>query len=345
MYSSGGIDHLALVENGEVRDLDARAHADRRPDSPTARGCCSWAPSRRRPRACCGSIRTPASWRRSRTSRESLIAEAYVSVPRSVVVPDHRRQDRPRASSIRRSTRTSVAPEGELPPLVVRVHGGPTAHVGSTLRPSIQFLTSRGFAVVDVNYGGSTGYGREYRERLRGTWGVVDVDDCVNCARHLAETGEVDGARMAITGGSAGGWTVLAALCFHPDVFACGADYFGVAELAGMAADTHKFESRYLDYLDPARAVGRALAAASRRQDPRARDRPAGRRGRGGAAVAVRADRRRAARERDPLRVPALRGRAARLPQGREHRRARPRRSSSSTARSSTDEFRRSAVV
>jgi dipeptidyl aminopeptidase/acylaminoacyl peptidase len=181
---------------------------------------------------------------------ESLIPEAYVSVPRAVSFPTAGERTA-HAVFYPPFNPDFVAPERELPPLVVRVHGGPTAHVGSTLQPSIQFFTSRGFAVVDVNYGGSTGYGREYRERLHGTWGVVDVEDCVNCARYLADTGAVDGERMAITGGSAGGWTVLAALCFHPDAFACGADYFGVAELAGMAADTHKFESRYLDYLIP----------------------------------------------------------------------------------------------
>ena len=142
-----------------------------------------------------------------------------------------------------------TAPDGERPPLVVRVHGGPTAHVSATLSPEIQFFTSRGFAVVDVNYGGSTGYGREYRDRLRGQWGVVDTDDAVNAALALAEAGEADRARMAITGGSAGGWTVLCALAFRPDVFAAGADYFGVSDLSGFVDDTHKFESRYNDWL------------------------------------------------------------------------------------------------
>ena len=142
-----------------------------------------------------------------------------------------------------------TAPDGERPPLLVRVHGGPTAHVTSRLDREIQFFTSRGFAVVDVNYGGSTGYGREYRERLHGQWGIVDVDDAVNAALALAEAGEVDRARLAITGGSAGGWTVLCAAAFHPDVFAAGADYFGVSDLMGFVDDTHKFESRYNDWL------------------------------------------------------------------------------------------------
>jgi dipeptidyl aminopeptidase/acylaminoacyl peptidase len=140
-------------------------------------------------------------------------------------------------------------PDSERPPLLVRVHGGPTAHVTAKLSREIQYFTSRGFAVVDVNYGGSTGYGREYRDRLHGQWGIVDVDDAVNAALALAEAGEVDRARMAITGGSAGGWTVLCAAAFHPDVFAAGADYFGVSDLTGFVSSTHKFESRYNDWL------------------------------------------------------------------------------------------------
>jgi dipeptidyl aminopeptidase/acylaminoacyl peptidase len=112
----------------------------------------------------------------------------------------------------------------------------------------VQFWTSRGFAVLDVDYGGSTGYGRAYRERLRGQWGVVDVEDCVNGARHLAASGRVDGRRMAIRGRSAGGYTTLAALTFR-DVFATGASYYGIGDLEALAKDTHKFESRYLDGL------------------------------------------------------------------------------------------------
>jgi dipeptidyl aminopeptidase/acylaminoacyl peptidase len=114
--------------------------------------------------------------------------------------------------------------------------------------PAVQFWTSRGFAVVDVDYGGSTGYGRDYRERLRNQWGIVDVDDCVNAALWLVDQGEVDGSRMVIAGGSAGGYTTLAALAFR-DVFAAGASYFGVADAAALARETHKFESRYLDGL------------------------------------------------------------------------------------------------
>ena len=139
-----------------------------------------------------------------------------------------------------------TAPEGTLPPLVVWSHGGPTGATTSGFNLARQFWTSRGFALVDVNYGGSTGYGREYRERLNGEWGIVDVDDCVAAARYLAAQGLVDPARMAIRGGSAGGYTTLAALTFR-DVFAAGASYFGVADLRALAEHTHKFESRYLD--------------------------------------------------------------------------------------------------
>jgi dipeptidyl aminopeptidase/acylaminoacyl peptidase len=142
--------------------------------------------------------------------------------------------------------RDFAAPAGELPPLVVRSHGGPTSAFSSALDWGVQYWTSRGFAVLNVNYGGSTGYGRAYRERLRGQWGIVDVDDCVNGAKHLAASGRVDGKRMAIRGGSAGGYTTLCALTFH-NVFKTGASYYGISDLEALAKDTHKFESRYLD--------------------------------------------------------------------------------------------------
>jgi dipeptidyl aminopeptidase/acylaminoacyl peptidase len=127
-------------------------------------------------------------------------------------------------------------------------HGGPTAATTTALSLKVQYWTSRGVAVLDVNYGGSAGYGREYRQRLNGNWGVVDVDDCVNGARHMAERGEADAARCVITGGSAGGYTVLSALTFR-DLFKAGASHYGVSDLTVLAEDTHKFESRYLDRL------------------------------------------------------------------------------------------------
>lgn len=140
-------------------------------------------------------------------------------------------------------------PDGGLPPLVVEIHGGPTAAAAPTLVLDVQYWTSRGFAVVDVNYGGSTGYGRPYREELNGQWGVIDVADCIAAARWLAARGRVDGERLAIRGGSAGGYTTLAALARVDTPFAVGANHFGVADLEALAADTHKFESRYLDRL------------------------------------------------------------------------------------------------
>ncbi len=140
------------------------------------------------------------------------------------------------------------APEGELPPLLVFSHGGPTSATDDTLRIATQFWTSRGFAVLDVNYGGSTGYGRAYWQRLAGRWGIVDIDDCCNGAVYLAEQGLADRARLAIRGGSAGGYTTLGALAFR-DVFAAGASYFGVSDMTALAEHTHKFESRYLDSL------------------------------------------------------------------------------------------------
>ena len=144
--------------------------------------------------------------------------------------------------------RDYASPAGERPPLVVFSHGGPTSMAGNGLRLAYQFWTSRGFAVLDVNYGGSTGFGRAYRDALGRQWGVVDVEDCVAGARHLASTGRVDGARMAIRGGSAGGFTTLSALAFHR-VFKAGASYYGVSDLAALDADTHKFESRYTEWL------------------------------------------------------------------------------------------------
>jgi dipeptidyl aminopeptidase/acylaminoacyl peptidase len=140
------------------------------------------------------------------------------------------------------------APDDDLPPLIVVSHGGPTSASTDVLDARVQFWTSRGFAVLDVNYGGSTGFGRAYRERLRGQWGIVDVADCVNGARHLVASRRADPDRLMIRGGSAGGYTTLAALTFH-DTFQAGASHYGVSDIEVLAHDTHKFESRYLDSL------------------------------------------------------------------------------------------------
>lgn len=140
------------------------------------------------------------------------------------------------------------APAGEKPPLIVQAHGGPTGGASGAFSLQTQFWTTRGFAVVDVDYGGSSGYGRAYRDLLQGQWGIVDVEDVIAAAKHLADAGRVDPRRIAIHGGSAGGFTTLAALA-QSDVFAAGGDFFGVSDLGALARDTHKFESRYLDGL------------------------------------------------------------------------------------------------
>ncbi len=146
------------------------------------------------------------------------------------------------------SNKKYTGPKNELPPLIVKIHGGPTSHATGTFSLGIQFWTSRGFAVLDVNYGGSTGYGRAYRELLNGNWGIVDVEDCEYGARYLIDMGYVDPKKTAITGGSAGGYTTLAALTFGK-VFVVGASYYGVSDPVLLAKETHKFEARYLDKL------------------------------------------------------------------------------------------------
>ncbi|MBD3943700.1 S9 family peptidase [Microbacterium sp. NEAU-LLC] len=155
----------------------------------------------------------------------------------------------------------AVAPDGELPPYVVFVHGGPTDHVGGAASGKIAYLTSRGIGVLDVNYGGSTGYGRAYRERLLGEWGVVDVDDVVAAARGLGRAGAADPARIAVAGGSAGGWTVLCAVT-NSDAFGAGISRYGVADLRRLADDTHDFEARYLDGMVGPRPEAEALYIA-----------------------------------------------------------------------------------
>ncbi len=175
------------------------------------------------------------------------VDRGYLSVPESLTFPSG--DDREAYGLFYPPANQDFeAPEGEKPPLLVISHGGPTGATSSSLSLGIQFWTSRGFAVLDVNYGGSTGYGRAYRNLLRGQWGIVDVDDCVNGALYLVHQGKVDGERLAIRGGSAGGYTTLSALTFR-HVFHAGASHYGVSDLEALARDTHKFESRYLDRL------------------------------------------------------------------------------------------------
>ena len=186
-------------------------------------------------------------WDTARSSSSTTIDVAYVSPAQRIEFPSN---DARPAYALYYEPRNPefVATDGEKPPLLVLSHGGPTGAASGALDMSIQFWTTRGFAVVDVNYGGSVGYGRAYRQLLNGNWGVVDVDDCANAALHLVHQGLADGGRLAIRGGSAGGYTTLAALTFR-NVFAAGASYYGVSDLETLAADTHKFESRYLDRL------------------------------------------------------------------------------------------------
>ncbi|OJY48624.1 S9 family peptidase [Pseudonocardia sp. 73-21] len=183
-----------------------------------------------------------------RAPRDLRVDPGYLSVPEHITFPsDDGRTAHALFYPPANPDRTG--PDGALPPLLVEIHGGPTSSAVPVLSTSVQYWTSRGFAVVDVNYGGSTGYGRAFREELLGNWGVVDVADCLAAARWLAARGRVDGGRMAIRGGSAGGFTTLAALARDDTPFAAGADHFGVADLEALATDTHKFESRYLDRL------------------------------------------------------------------------------------------------
>jgi len=176
-------------------------------------------------------------------SNPSIVGSGYVAEPHVVSFPTTD-DDIAHAVYYPPANPEFEGPAGERPPLIVHIHGGPTSSVSPVLKPETVFWTSRGFGVVDVNYRGSTGFGRVYREKLEGQWGVVDVDDAVAAAEYLASIGDVDGNRLAISGGSAGGYTTLAALAFR-DTFAAGASYFGIADIEMLMGDSHKFESRY----------------------------------------------------------------------------------------------------
>ncbi len=182
-----------------------------------------------------------------KASIDSHIDPGFFSIPHMVEFPTESNLTA-HAIHYAPKNRDFTAPPGMKPPLIVHVHGGPTSSAKPTFDLEVQYWTSRGFGIIDVNYGGSTGYGRAYRERLKGAWGVVDVDDCINAAQHLVRLGQADPERVAITGGSAGGFTTLLALTKH-DLFRAGASHFGVGDLVTFAKDTHKAESRYLDWL------------------------------------------------------------------------------------------------
>lgn len=205
------------------------------------------------------------AWQTLRSAGPRVLAPEYVSRGEAIEFPTE-----PGPNGAARSAHAffhpphhpgARGPAGARPPLIVLLHGGPTAHASRALSLSIQYWTTRGFAVVNVNYGGSSGFGRAYRERLRGQWGVVDLHDAVAAVDYLVATGRVDGARVAIRGGSAGGYTVLSALAFTQR-FAAGINYFGVADLEALAADTHKLESRYLDSLVAPLPEARAIYQA-----------------------------------------------------------------------------------
>ena len=192
-------------------------------------------------------------------SISELPADGYLSVPESVTYASGANGQRSAHAFYYPPCNADVTPDATAkPPLMVISHGGPTGMATNTLKLATQYWTSRGFAVLDVNYGGSSGFGRTYRDALKGQWGVVDVDDCVAGARYLATRGVVDPERLVIRGGSAGGLTTLCALTFH-DVFKAGASYYGVSDLKGLDDDSHKFESHYNEYLIAPKPESEAL--------------------------------------------------------------------------------------
>lgn len=248
VYSQNGIDHLAFLDvpTGALTPIDTpytsisgiSAHGQRvvfRGGAPTLPGAIV-------------SINL-ASGAQTVLKRSMSLAidPGYLSVPESLAFPSEEGRTA-YGLFYAPNNQDFAAPAGEKPPLVVFSHGGPTGATSSTLNLGIQFWTSRGFAVLDVNYGGSSGYGRAYRNLLRDRWGIVDVDDCAKGAQYLVAEERVDGDRLAIRGGSAGGYTTLSALAFR-DMFHCGASHYGIGDLEALARDTHKFESRYLDRL------------------------------------------------------------------------------------------------
>ncbi|MET0560064.1 MAG: prolyl oligopeptidase family serine peptidase, partial [Gaiellaceae bacterium] len=246
-YDSGGFTHFAVLdpEAGALESLDADLDSW---GSPYVRADGSHAV------VVAGAATVPTQVVRIdvtsgaletlRTSVEAPVAAAYFSTPRVIEFPTQGGLTA-HAFFYPPASPEFESPVGAAPPLIVESHGGPTGNATATFSLGVQFWTSRGFAVVDVDYGGSTGYGRAYRERLNGQWGVVDLADCVNAARYLVDQGEADPDRLLITGGSAGGYTTICALTFT-DAFAAGTTYFGIADLEQFAGgETHKFELQY----------------------------------------------------------------------------------------------------
>jgi dipeptidyl aminopeptidase/acylaminoacyl peptidase len=249
-YSDGGLDRLARLEaggeRGDVTTLDLPFTMF---DSIRARGdrvVCIAASPTSEPHVVEVEV-TSAAVEVVAPPRDLGLDAAWFSLPESISFPTSGGHTA-HALLYPPANPEHAGPTGERPPLLVLIHGGPTAAARPMLQVSRAYWTSRGFAVVDVNYRGSTGYGRAYRDLLQGQWGVADVEDCAAVCRHLVDRGAVDPARLCIRGGSAGGFTTLAALAFH-EVFAAGASHYGVADLGVLAEETHKFESRYLDGL------------------------------------------------------------------------------------------------
>ncbi|HEY2596732.1 MAG TPA: S9 family peptidase [Chloroflexota bacterium] len=251
VMSQNGFDHIAFVRPGsgqgvEIADLPYTAISRRIRASGNTLVFVAATPTE-----AAAVVRMDASTRTCEVLRRGLEAppdSSFVSRPRAIAFPTDDGRATAYAIYYPPTNPDFVGTPGALPPLIVESHGGPTSMTPAQFDMGIQYWTSRGFGVVDVNYGGSSGYGRAYRDRLRGQWGIVDTQDCISAARFLAASGEVDGRRLAIRGGSAGGYTTLCALVFHDD-FAAGASYYGVADCEALATDTHKFESRYLDGL------------------------------------------------------------------------------------------------
>ena len=248
-YSEGGVDHLILIDpaRGTIKDLPLPfigLRSIQRVDADHAAMIALSADAL--PAVIVVDVRS-GEFRVARSAGEPGLAPEMVSHAQSIAFPTsggrtaYANYYPPKNSGFR-------APDGSKPPLLVLVHGGPTSQAGSVFSPTIQFWTTRGFAVADVDYRGSSGYGRAYRQSLNGAWGVVDVEDVVAAAKFLGGAGKIDPAHTAIRGGSAGGYTVLGALS-QTSIFKAGADYYGISDMTALARDTHKFESRYVDKL------------------------------------------------------------------------------------------------
>ena len=247
--SSGGIDRLVLVSSdGHVEPVDL-PYTSYAPSLVTAGRMIAFIAGSSGEAAALVRLDVESQTLETlRSSSTQTLEEAYVSRPESIEYVTGDGGQRAFALFYAPTNPRFTGPDGERPPLIVVIHGGPTSMAAAQLSMSTQYWTTRGFAVVDVNYGGSSGFGRAYRNRLKKAWGVLDTDDCISAARHLVAKGCVDPRKLAIRGASAGGYTTLCALTFH-DVFASGASYYGIGDCEILAGDTHKFEKHYMDGL------------------------------------------------------------------------------------------------